>query len=126
MAWSFASNWSPMRVIDVGESADTSTGVVEVTTNAGKAYLKPMGNRQGPHVLATDWVGTHLAKWFGLSTFDIAILYLGDSDCFPLPRNNRAAPGPALASRAVKGFVWGESSGELDDVVNPDAVTRLV
>ena len=68
MAWSPETSWTPTRLREVAGSADTSTGVTEVATDAGRAYLKPMGNRQGPHVLATDWVGTHLAKWFGLST----------------------------------------------------------
>jgi hypothetical protein len=45
-------------------------------------------------VLATDWVGTHLAKWFGLSTFDIAILQLDAEDDFELSRGAKAIPGP--------------------------------
>lgn len=88
-------------------SVDTSTGATEVTTDAGRAYIKPMGNRQGPHVLATDWVGTHLAKWFGLKTFDIAILMLDEGDVFDLPRGAKAEPGPAFASRAIAGDPWG-------------------
>ncbi|MCC6508627.1 MAG: hypothetical protein IT423_05950, partial [Pirellulaceae bacterium] len=90
------------------------------------AYIKPMGNRQGPHVLATDWVGTHLARWFGLSTFDIAILTLTTDDAFPLPRNHRAQQGPAFATRALKGEPWGQSGLQLDVLVNPDDITRLV
>ncbi len=112
--------------MEVAGSADTSTGATEVTTDAGRAYIKPMGNRQGPHVLATDWVGTHLAKWLGLSTFDIAILTLGPDDTFPLPRNHTAAPGPAFAARALAGDPWGKSGQQLDALVNPDDITRLV
>lgn len=126
MTWELHTPWQPTSLVQVGDSRDSSTGTTEVLTDAGPAYIKPMGNRQGPHVLATDWVGTHLAKWFGLSTFDIAILELGESDLFPLPRGYRAAVGPALASRAVGGFPWGESAAELDDLVNPEDVTRLV
>lgn len=71
------------------------SGATEVTADAGRAYIKAMGNRQGPHVLATDWVGTQLTKWFGLSTFDIAILPLTEDDTFPLPRGYEAQPGRA-------------------------------
>jgi hypothetical protein len=109
MPWSPDANWRPTRLLAVAGSADTSTGATEVTTDAGRAYLKPLGNRQGPHVLATDWVGTHLAKWFGLSTFDIAILTLGADATFPLPRGHVAQPGPAFAARAMAGEPWGKS-----------------
>jgi hypothetical protein len=85
-----------------------------------------MGNRQGPHVLATDWVGTHLAKWLGLSTFDIAILTLGPNDTFPLPREYTAEPGPAFAAKALAGEPWDRSDSQLDLLVNPEDITRLV
>jgi hypothetical protein len=126
MSWTLDTTWQPTELLTVGASADTSTGVTEVTTDAGRAYIKPMGNRQGPHVLATDWVGTLLAKWFGLSTFDIAILTLGEDDTFPLPRGYSAQPGPAFAARAMAGDPWDKSSLQLDLLVNPDDVTRLV
>jgi len=85
-----------------------------------------MGNRQGPHVLATDWVGTHLAKWFGLSTFDIAILPLQDDDIYDLPRGATAQPGPAFASKAMAGDPWGTSGLQLDLLANPEDITRIV
>ncbi len=112
--------------MEVAASADTSTGATEVTTDAGRAYIKTLGNRQGPHVLATDWVGTHLAKWFGLSTFDIAILRLDASDEFQLPRGYTAQPGPAFAARAMSGDPWGKSGLVLDVLVNRDDITRVV
>lgn len=126
MTWTADTHWWPTQVLDVAASADTSTGATEVTTDAGRAYIKPLGNRQGPHVLATDWVGTHLAKWFGLSTFDIAILVLEDDDVFPLPRNHMAKAGPAFAARALHGEPWSGGSESLDAVVNPQDITRLV
>lgn len=126
MAWALESNWKPTRLMEIAGSADTSTGATEVTTDAGPAYLKPMGNRQGPHVLATDWVGTHLAKWFGLSTFEIAILTLQDDDVYDLPRRARATPGPAFAARAMAGDPWGTSGLQLELLVNPEDISRLV
>lgn len=126
MAWAPDIHWNPTRLMEVAGSADTSTGATEVTTDVGRAYIKPMGNRQGPHVLATDWVGTHLARWLGLSTFDIAILNLGEDDTFPLRRGYTATPGPAFASRALPGEPWGKSGLQLDLLVNPEDITRLV
>jgi hypothetical protein len=126
MVWLPKGEWNPTRLMEVAGSADTSTGATEVTTDAGRAYIKPMGNRQGPHVLATDWVGTHLANWFGLSTFDIAIIELDESSVFDLPRGAKAQPGPAFASRALPGDPWGKSGLQLDLLINPDDITRLV
>ena len=126
MTWSLATNWNPTRLMEVAGSVDTSTGATEVTTDAGRAYIKPMGNRQGPHVLATDWVGTHLAKWFGLSTFEIAILTLDADDTFPLRRGATAEPGPAFAAKAMLGDPWGKSGLQLDLLVNPEDITRMV
>jgi hypothetical protein len=126
MTWTLETTWQPTRLIEVAGSVDTSTGATEVMTDAGRAYIKPLGNRQGPHVLATDWVGTHLAKWFGLSTFDIAILQLDAEDDFELPRGARAIPGPAFASKALAGAPWGESGLQLEVIINPDDITRLI
>ena len=126
MRWEPDRSWRPTRLVQVGDSRDTSTGVTEVLTDAGRAYVKPLGNRQGPHPLACDWVATHLARWFGLTTFDIALLPLGPSDGFPLPRGHHAAAGPAFASRAVEGHPWGRTGKELDCLANPEDITRLV
>lgn len=126
MAWELESSWKPTRLMEVAGSADTSTGATEVMTDAVRAYIKPLGNRQGPHVLATDWVGTHLAKWFGLSTFDIALLTLDEEDTFPLPRGYTAQPGPAFAARAEEGEPWGRLDTQLDELVNSEDITRLV
>jgi len=126
MAWTLESNWNPTWLMEIARSVDTSTGATEVITDAGRAYIKPMGNRQGPHVLATDWVGTHLAKWFGLSTFEIAILTLEEDDVFDLPRGATAQPGPAFAAKAMAGAPCGRSGLQLGVLVNPEDITRMV
>lgn len=130
MQWIHEASWQPTELLTIAESVATSTGATEVDTDAGRAYIKPMGNRSGPHVLATDWVGTHLAKWFGLSTFDIALLPLTADDSFPLPDYKgspyKAEPGPAFAARYEHGASWGRTTRELDELVNPEDITRLV
>ena len=126
MVWQVSHDWRPTRLLTVAASSDTSTGVTEVTTDAGRAYLKPMGNRQGPHVLATDLVGTHLARWFGLVTPDVSVMPLDEDDQFDLPRGYHAEPGPAFVSRAMNGDPWGKSGLQLDLLDNPDDVTALV
>jgi hypothetical protein len=69
-------DWQPTEIIQIGEAERTSTGVTRVLTDAGWAFCKPLGNRQGPHVLACEWVCIRLARWFGLPTFAAAIVEL--------------------------------------------------
>jgi hypothetical protein len=51
----------------------------------GTAYVKVLGNKEGPHMLASEWVGTSLAQWFGLRVPDFAIIQLPPEACFKLP-----------------------------------------
>ncbi len=101
-------------------------GTARILTDAGKAYCKAMGNPQGPHALACEWVGTQLARWLGLPTFDFAILRLEELDEIPLPGGGRIAPGPAFVTRAETGHTWGGDPAELELLDNPDDVARLV
>jgi hypothetical protein len=120
------SHFQPTRLLRVVNSLDTGMGTTEVLTDAGRAFIKVMGNRQGPHNLACEWVGTRLADWFGLPTADFAILELVPEDAFALPRGNRAKPGRAFITRAMEGDTWEETSQELDLLVNPSDITRQV
>jgi hypothetical protein len=102
-------------------------GTALIVTDAGKAYIKAMGNRQGPHPLACEWVATQLAAWFGLPTFDIAILTIDATrDEIPFLRGDQAASGPAFVARHVSEHTWGGSANELDSLVNPEDLSRLV
>lgn len=98
-----------------------------ILTDAGPAFIKAMGNRQGPHALACELVGTQLAKWLGLPTFDFAILTIDSVlDEIPFKRGGKAASGPAFVTRAVENQSWGGSEKELKRLVNPEAIARLV
>ena len=118
--------WQPTRLVRVIESYDTSTGTTKVKTDRSLAYLKAVGNRQGPHVLAAEWVASQLARWFGLTVPDFAILRLPPEACFDLPRGATARPGPAFLSRHVDGRTWGGSEAELRMLENKSDITRLV
>lgn len=126
MAWMLETNWRPTRLTEVGRRIGTNTGPVRVMTDAGPGYLKAMGNPEGSHVLATDWVGTHLAGWFGLPTFDLAIVRIGADETFPLGKGGTALPGPAFVAREMTGGSWDRSAEQLDLLVNPEDITRLV
>ncbi len=51
--------WPPTTFLRHEESLETSMGTGRIVTDAGPAYIKAMGNRQGPHPLACEWVATH-------------------------------------------------------------------
>jgi hypothetical protein len=101
-------------------------GTTRVRIGSDLAYIKAMGNRQGPHALAAELVGTRLAEWFGLSVAASTIYDLPAEACFELPRGVHTQPGPAFLSRHVEGRTWGGAATELHDLVNQDDVTRLV
>lgn len=118
--------WQPTRLVRVVESYDTSTGTTKIKTDRTFGYVKAMGNRQGPHVLAAEWVASHLARWFGMQVPDFAILRLPPEAVFDLPRGAKVRPGPAFVSRHVDGHTWGGSATELRMLENPSDVSRLV
>lgn len=118
--------WQPTKFLRFERGFPTSMCTAEVMTDAGRAYLKAMGNPEGPHALACELVATHLARWFGLQTFDFAILRLTDADEVPFGEKGVAEPGPAFVTRAEDGHTWGGDAGELDLIENPEDMTRLV
>lgn len=104
----------------------TSTSPVLVDTDVGQGYVKALGNPQGPHALACEYIGTRLAEWFGLSVFDYAIVELTDEDELPLSNGNLAEPGPAFISRSEKGEPWSGELKQLSLLENSDEISRLV
>jgi hypothetical protein len=97
----------------------------------GDGYLKALGNPEGPHILASEWIATKLAAWFGLSVFDHAIVMV---DEFVEIRHvdaegnltGIAATGPAFITRREAGETWSGDRKQLKRLVNPHDVSRLV
>jgi|GEM_PF-276770 len=118
--------WQPTTIKRFIKAFPTSACTVLVETDAGKGYLKALGNEEGPHILACEWVGTHLAKWFGLSTFDVAIISVTDVDEIPFHNGGKALTGPAFIARAESGEPWSGDEKQLDRLFNPQDISRLV
>ena len=116
----------PKSIRRSDKALDTATDTVRVTTDAGRGYLKALGNHGSPHLLAADLVGTHLAQWFGLPTFDLAIINVTDDDEIIFLDGKHAQPGPAFLTREVSGTVWGGREEELAQLINPEDIGRLV
>lgn len=119
--------WPPTTFIRFGKCLGTSTNAAIVETDAGTAYLKALGNPEGPHALASDWVGTRLARLFGLPTFEYAILQIdADVDEIPLANGRYAESGSAFCTREEPGHTWGGEAAELQRLVNSHDIPRLV
>ncbi|MGW8256424.1 MAG: HipA family kinase [Thermoguttaceae bacterium] len=98
-----------------------------IITDAGRAYIKAMGNPQGPHQLACELVGTQLAGWFGLPVFDYSILSIdSEIDEILFFNGKKADSGPAFVTKAETGYSLGGKENELEKLDNPDAISYLV
>ena len=80
-------SWHPQSFRRFEQAFASSTYPARIVTDAGPAFIKVINNPLGPHVLVREWVGTSLAHWFGLPTFDFAILELDELDKFFLHDN---------------------------------------
>jgi hypothetical protein len=98
-----------------------------VQTDAGRAYLKGVGNPEGLHALACEYVGTHLARLFGLKTLEFAIIPITEGDEIPLGGNDFVQPGPAYVTKALVGaFPWGGKAESLKCLENAGDIPKLV
>lgn len=120
------SPWHPTRVMRVIRGLDTSTGPLYVMTDAGRAYAKTLGNPEGPDALVSEWIGTGLARWLGLPTFDVAVVDYPDELSFKLPKGCETQAGPAFIACEVRGRSWGGGEDDLTWVENPEDICGLV
>jgi hypothetical protein len=109
--------WPPTTFVRFVRTIASSSRTTLVQTDGGPTYLKAINNPEGPHVLACDLFGTHLARRFGLRTFDVGTLILTDLDEIPL-NGTVAAPGPSFVSRGEQGITMGghEALAEVDNL----------
>lgn len=119
-------SWQPTKIKLVDRALATATDAVRVKTDAGYGFLKALGNHGGPHLLAADWIGTRLAAWLGLPVFETAIIEVGAAPEIPFVGGGKAAPGPAFIAKELPGHVWSGQAEELERLVNPEDIPRLV
>lgn len=117
--------WQPTTVLRIIRQFQTSTSPVLVETDAGQGFLKVLGNPEGPQCLVAEYVGTQLAEWFGLPTFDYALIDVTKEDEIPVG-NGRADVGPAFITRKEDGDTWSGQAKQLNKLANPDVLPRLV
>ncbi len=124
--WHSTSKWQPTEVTQFINHVNSGAGTLIVGTDAGPGYLKALGNPDGPHALAKDFLGTHLAAKLGLPTFDYAVIEITEIDDLPFFKSGKAEPGPAFITRSEYGATWGKDKRLLEKIDNPEAVSGLV
>lgn len=119
--------WRPTQLTRFIKPLGTATGTAVVETDAGVGYLKALGNPEGPHALACEFVGTSLADWLGLPTLDFSLVEVHGDDDIPFLKGGKAEHGPAFISKSEEdGFPWGGSAQELKAISNSQDINGLV
>lgn len=118
-------NWKPTKIKDYIYTVSSSSRTAFIETDCGRAYLKAINNPEGRHILACDWLGTLLAREFGLATFDAAILDIQKDDVILMDASSQASPGPAFVTRAEEGIVMG-TVRSISNVVNIGDIPKII
>jgi hypothetical protein len=118
--------WQPTTIRRFIKAFPTSACTALVETDAGKGYLKGLGGPEGPHTLACEWIATSLARWLGLPTFDFAIVPVTELDEIPFHNGGKVQVGPGFITRAESGEPWSGEGKQLDKLINPQDISRLV
>lgn len=117
--------WNPGNFRSFSRRVEgSSTRPSEVLTEGGPAFLKCLGNPQGPHALVCEWIGTWVADILGLPTFDFNLIDLTEDD-LPFP-GGKEQPGKAFAARLEEGSPWSGDERTLERLANPQDVAKLV
>ncbi len=120
-------HWKPTRIRSLIAALPTGSEVLQVDTDAGRAFAKVPGGGEGPHVLACELVGTRLAALLGLPVLDWILLHYPGLPPLRLAKSgNMAKTGTAWLTRTVNGVVWSGHSGDLKYIANPADIVKLV
>jgi hypothetical protein len=119
--------WNPNTIIRAVLGLTTATRTVRIETELGEGFLKALGNPEGPHALACEFVGSLAADWLGLKTLDFSLIEVTDPEEVAFEGQSWAQPGPAFISRAEDmGLTWGGDPQTLSGVSNVQDNNRLV
>ena len=118
--------WNPTCIRRVAKTYPSGSEVVEVVSDAGPGFAKLLGNKEGPHVLACEWIGTRLAALLGLPVFDHAVFEYDGVPEIELASGCVAQSGPAWITRKEEGQVWSGEEEDLKLLANPEDLAGLV
>mgnify|MGYP000197529500 CR=1 FL=1 len=119
--------WQPSQIrILLKEAINSSTSPFVVLTDCGEGHLKALGNPEGPHSLAREWIGTRLADYLGLPTFDYAIVNVSELFEAYFYNGEKIQEGPAFISRTESGSSWVGGESILQKAINTSDISRLI
>lgn len=117
-------NWRPARIERVNAVLSTSTRPLHVTTDAGTALVKYIGNPAGLDALVAELLAGELAGTIGLQTPEFAVVEIPEietTDPFIAVQ-----AGPAFFSRWEQAQSLSPNSKLLANLRTPSDVARLV
>src|SRR5262249_55680933 len=123
--------WNPTKYRQsIRPVVNSSSLVIRIQTDDGEAFLKAIHSELiCPEVLGCEWLGTHLAKRFGLQTFQISRIPIRGGDNVRLKKQSRtilAKAGPAIVTKSETGKdIWTTKTIK-SEILNPDDVNRLI
>ena len=120
------SSFAPTEIKRISKALPTSACTMVVETDCGTAYLKALGNEEGPWTLACELIGTRLAQWLGLSTFEFAQIEVKPYHNIRFHNGKSAIPGPAFITRSERGEQWDGTIAPLRRLSNLEDIGRLV
>jgi len=123
---SAATGWKPTKFKRLIRQLATSTATAHIETDDGEAFIKTLGNPEGPDALVCEWVGTRLAAWLKLPTLEVALVDFPAEPLLAYPKGCHSLPGPAFFSRAEAGRPWDGSKEDLLEASNANDVSSLV
>ncbi len=119
-------HWKPTRILGLVQALPSGSEALLVETDAGPAYAKLPGGKEGPHILACELVGTRLAALMGLPVLDWVLMPYAGHPALKLKSGNLAQPGTAWLTRKVNGFGWGRQEADLKYISNRADIAKLV
>jgi hypothetical protein len=119
--------WSPTAIKSVKRNNIlSSTNPILILTDQGEGYFKALGNKEGPQVLACEYVGTSLAKLLGLAIFQYCIFHFSGYPEITFSDGSKAQSGKGFLTKAESGNSWDGSEKMLSKITNKDDITKLV
>jgi len=105
--------WQPLKVLRrIPTVIPSSTSPYHIVTDAGNAFLKMPNNPQGPAAIVSEFIGTQLAAWFGLSTFEYCMMQVCEAD-LNVDRQDQTDLVMAFVTHEDDGDTWKGSAKEL-------------
>lgn len=119
-------SWDATIILGELRQLCTNSLVVVVDTDQGQGYLKAVHANGNPHDLVCELVGTELARYLGIPTFDYALIGVPDPAPFRLHGGPKISPGFGYITRSSPGDQWGGQRSQLQRVENRHDFGRMV